>query len=112
MGDVLVCPYVHIKIGNIFEQSIADTDYDWLRVTMVSHDVNDITFGSGNGNETQLIKLYFKIDDVNDNFSAKSFRIPTFYNGNQGYYTYVSDDYLLDYKVYIDVKRNINDKNK
>jgi len=86
----------------LFEQSISDTDYDWLRVTMVSHDVNDVTFGSGNGNETQLIKLYFKIDDVNDNFSAKSFRIPTFYNGSQGYYTYVSDDYLLDYKVYID----------
>tara|TARA_B100000700_G_C14967776_1_gene819718 strand:- start:941 stop:1621 length:681 start_codon:yes stop_codon:yes gene_type:complete len=24
IGDVLVCPYVHIKIGNIFEQSLAE----------------------------------------------------------------------------------------
>ena len=31
-----------------------------------------------------------------------SFRIPTYYSGNTGYYTFVSDDYLLDYKVYID----------
>ena len=22
IGDVLVCPYVHIKIGNIFEKSL------------------------------------------------------------------------------------------
>ena len=24
IGDVLVCPYVHIKIGNIFEQSLKE----------------------------------------------------------------------------------------
>ena len=28
IGDVLVCPYVHIKIGNIFEQSLKEiVDY-------------------------------------------------------------------------------------
>jgi len=28
IGDVLVCPYVHIKIGNIFKQTIKEiTDY-------------------------------------------------------------------------------------
>ena len=28
IGDVLVCPYVHIKIGNVYEQSLKDiSDY-------------------------------------------------------------------------------------
>ena len=28
LGDVLVCPYVHVKIGNVFEQSLAEiTNY-------------------------------------------------------------------------------------
>ena len=95
--------------GNNYEESISDTGYDWLRITMVSHGhddnndgVPDKHFGSGDGNQAQLIKLKFRINDVVDNYQPRSFRIPTFYNGNQGYYTYVSDDYLLDYKVYID----------
>jgi len=91
------------------ETSAVDTGYDWLRVTMVSHgnDANgdgtpDKTFGSGNGNQAQVLKLKFRINDVVDNYQPKSFRIPTLYSGGSGYYTYVSDDYLLDYKVYID----------
>ena len=91
------------------EQSAVDTSYDWLRITMVSHGVDadsdgtpDFTFGSGNGNQAQILKLKFRINDVADNYEPHSFRIPTYYSGNTGYYTYVSDDYLLDYKVYID----------
>ena len=91
------------------EQSAVDSDYDWLRITMVSHGVDDnsdgtpdYTFGGGNGVEKQVLKLQFRINDVADNYQPHSFRIPTYYSGNTGYYTYVSDDYLLDYKVYID----------
>jgi len=91
------------------ETSAVDTSYDWLRITMVSHGVDadgdgtpDFTFGGGNGVQKQLIKLKFRINDVVDNYQPHSFRIPTYYSGNTGYYTFVSDDYLLDYKVYID----------
>jgi len=91
------------------EQSAVDSSYDWLRITMVSHGHDDDgtagpdkTFGNGDGNEAQLLKLKFRINDVADNYEPHSFRIPTYYSGNTGYYTFVSDDYLLDYKVYID----------
>ena len=96
------------------ETSATDTGYDWLRITMVSHGVDiaensgagdgvpDFTFGNGSGNQAQVLKLTFRINDVVDNYQPKSFRIPTLYSGGSGYYTYVSDDYLLDYKVYID----------
>ena len=91
------------------ETSAQDTSYDWLRITMVSHGNDadgdgtpDKTFGGGNGVQKQLIKLKFRINDVVDNYQPHSFRIPTYYSGNTGYYTFVSDDYLLDYKVYID----------
>ena len=91
------------------EQSAVDSSYDWLRITMVSHGHDDDgtagpdkTFGNGDGNEAQLLKLQFRINDGADNYEPHSFRIPTYYSGNTGYYTYVSDDYLLDYKVYID----------
>ena len=91
------------------EQSATSSDYDWLRITMVSHghdDNDDGTpdkkFGNGNGNEVQVLKLQFRINDVVDNYEPHSFRIPTLYDGGSGYYTYVSDDYLLNYKVYID----------
>ena len=91
------------------ETSAQDSGYDWLRVTMVSHGNDadsdgtpDKTFGSGNGNQAQILKLKFRINDVADNYEPHSFRIPTYYSGNTGYYTFVSDDYLLDYKVYID----------
>ena len=85
------------------EESITSSDYDWLRITMVSHGVDanndgtpDKTFGNGNGNQAQLLKLKFRINDVADNYEPHSFRIPTLYDGGSGYYTYVSDDYLLD----------------
>ena len=91
------------------EQSAVDSSYDWLRITMLSHGHDDDgtagpdkTFGNGDGNQAQLLKLQFRINDVADNYEPHSFRIPTYYSGNTGYYTYVSDDYLLDYKVYID----------
>ena len=84
------------------EKSEENNRYDWLRITMVSHNGEEFTFGNGDGNQTQLVKLNFKIEDVVDDFSARSFRVPTLYEGGEGYYTYVSDDYLLDYDVYID----------
>ncbi|MAK01811.1 MAG: hypothetical protein CMC17_04680, partial [Flavobacteriaceae bacterium] len=91
------------------EQSATSSDYDWLRITMVSHghDANsdgtpDKIFGNGDGNQVQVLKLRFRINDVVDNYEPHSFRIPTLYSGGTGYYTYVSDEYLLDYKVYID----------
>ena len=91
------------------EVSESNNRYDWLRITMVSHGRDDDsdgtpdkTFGSGEGNQAQLLKLYFKVDDVVDNFQPRSFRIPTLYSGGAGYYTYVSDNYLLDYDIYID----------
>ena len=91
------------------EQSATDTSYDWLRITMVSHGHDDDgttgpdkKFGNGDGNEVQILKLQFRINDVVDNYEPHSFRIPTLYSGGSGYYTYVSDDYLLPYKVYID----------
>ena len=95
--------------NTLVEESISDTRYDWLRITMVSHGVDadsdgtpDKTFGNGDGEEVQVIKFFFKINDVVDDFAPRAFRIPTYYDGTSGYYTYVSDDYLLDYKVYID----------
>ena len=84
------------------EISEVNNRYDWLRITMVSHNGNDFTFGGGDGVQKQLIKLNLKIEDVVDNFSPRAFRVPTLFNGGFGYYTYASDDYLLDYKVYID----------
>ena len=91
------------------EQSAVSSDYDWLRITMVSHGHDndgtagpDKKFGNGSGNEVRILKLQFRIEDVVDNYEPHSFRIPTLYSGGSGYYTYLSDDYLLDYKVYID----------
>ena len=84
------------------EKSEENARYDWLRITMVSHNGEEFTFGDGEGEQTQLLKMYFKIEDVVDDFSPRSFRIPTYYEGGEGYYTYVSDDYLLDYQVWID----------
>ena len=95
--------------NTLVEESIADTRYDWLRITMVSHGVDansdgtpDKTFGGGDGVEKQVLKLHFLINDVVDDFAPRAFRVATQYDGAEGYYTYVSDDYLLDYKVYID----------
>ena len=61
-------------------------DYDWLRITMVSHGVDadndgtpDKIFGNGDGNEVQVLKFFFRINDVVDNYEPHSFRIPTLY---------------------------------
>ena len=77
--------------------------YDWLRVTMVSHNGDSLTFGNGANVQTELVKFHFKIEDVVDDFSPRSFRVPTKYNGQTGFYTYVTDGfYATDYKLYID----------
>ena len=87
------------------EISVEDERYDWLRVTMVSHNGNEMTFGNGAGTQTELVKFHFKIDDVVDNFAPRSFRVPTLYSGQTGYYTYVTDGfYAADYKLYIDME--------
>ena len=62
------------------EKSAANNRYDWLRITMVSHNASVKTFGNGNGNQTELLKLHFKTNDVVDNFAPKSFRVATKYN--------------------------------
>ena len=94
---------------SLVEESITDTRYDWLRITAVSHGVDsdndgtpDKMFGGGDGVQKQILKLEFLINDVVDDFAPRAFRVATQYDGSEGYYTYVSDDYLLDYKVYID----------
>jgi len=85
------------------EKSAANNRYDWLRITMVSHDGTTHTFGNGTGNQTELLKLHFRVGDVNDNFQPQSFRVATKYEGSTGYYTYVTNgNYLTTYKVYID----------
>ena len=92
------------------EISQVNDRYDWLRVTMVSHGLDDdgdgnpdMTFGNGANVQTELVKFHFKIEDVVDDFSPRSFRVPTKYNGQTGYYTYVTDGYYAtDYKLYID----------
>ena len=85
------------------ELSVTDTRYDWLRITMVSHNGNVKTFGNGNGTQTELLKLHFKVNDVADNFAPKAFRVATKYDGSIGYYTYVTNGlYGSNYKVYID----------
>jgi len=85
------------------ELSVTDSRYDWLRITMVSHNGGVKTFGNGNGTQTELLKLHFKVNDVADNFAPKAFRVATKYDGSTGYYTYVTNGfYGSSYKVYID----------
>jgi len=85
------------------ELSATNNRYDWLRITMVSHNGNVKTFGNGNGNQTELLKLHFKVNDVVDNFAPKSFRVATKYDGSAGYYTYLTNgNYAANYKVYVD----------
>ena len=67
----------------MIEESIEDDRYDWLRITMVSHGVDDnendggdgtpdFTFGGGDGVQKQLLKFQFLINDVVDDFNTKS----------------------------------------
>jgi len=85
------------------EKSATDARYDWLRITMVSHNVGTHEFGGGDGVQKELLKLHFKVDDVADNFHPRAFRVATEYENNTGYYTYVTDgNYAVGYQVYID----------
>ena len=85
------------------EVSQANNRYDWLRITMVSHNGNNKLFSGNSGEQKELLKLHFRVGDVNDNFQPQSFRVATKYNGTTGYYTYVTNgNYLTTYKVYID----------
>ncbi len=85
------------------EISTSNNRYDWLRITMVSHNGNTKLFSGNSGEQKELLKLHFKIDDVVDNFAALPFRVATKYSGSTGYYTYVTNgNYLTTYKVYID----------
>ena len=93
------------------EISTSNSRYDWLRITMVSHNGQNKTFGgsitnaagqktNGTGQQKELLKLHFKVDDVVDNFAPKSFRVATKYGGSTGYYTYVTNGfYSSNYKV-------------
>ena len=54
------------------EKSEENARYDWLRITMVSHNGEEFTFGDGEGEQTQLLKMYFKIEDVVDDFKYRS----------------------------------------
>ena len=85
------------------EISVSDSRYDWLRITMVSHNVATHKFGGGNGVQKELLKLHFKVNDVADNFNPRAFRVATEYQGGVGCYTYVTNgNYLTAYKVFID----------
>ena len=85
------------------EISTSNNRYDWLRITMVSHNGGVKTFANGNGTQTELLKLHFKVDDVVDNFAPRAFRVATKYDGSTGYYTYVTNgNYATNYKVYIE----------
>ena len=85
------------------EISVSDSRYDWLRITMVSHNVATHKFGGGNGVQKELLKLHFKVNDVADNFNPRAFRVATEYQGGVGWYTYVTNgNYLTAYKVFID----------
>ena len=69
---------------------------------MVSHNATTHTFGGsitnssgqktdGSGQQKELLKLHFKVNDVADNFNPRSFRVATEYENNTGYYTYITN---------------------
>ena len=54
IGDVLVCPYVHIKIGNVFEQSLKEiTEYGFTIKQFSEHSSLCLA-----GEDTEFIKKY------------------------------------------------------
>ena len=77
IGDVLVCPYVHIKIGNVFKQSLKEiTDYgfrikhfrNYSPLCLAGEDINFIkNFNSTPG------KTIFKPVNAEDIFSKEDF---------------------------------------
>ena len=77
VGDVLACPYVHIKIGNVFEKSLKEiTDYgfrikhfrNYSDKCLAGEDLNFIkNFNSSEG------KSIFKPVDANKIFPKEDF---------------------------------------
>ena len=77
LGDVLACPYVHIKIGNVFKQSLKEiTDYgfrikhfrNYSPLCLAGEDINFIkNFNSTPG------KTIFKPVNAEDIFSKEDF---------------------------------------
>jgi len=60
IGDVLVCPYVHIKIGNIFEQSLKE-------IVEYGHSIKD--FRNYNplcmaGEDKEFVNKYLKTPNI------------------------------------------------
>jgi MoaA/NifB/PqqE/SkfB family radical SAM enzyme len=77
IGDVLVCPYVHIKIGNIFESSLKDiVDYGFSIKYFKNH--SDLCLA---GEDKEFIKRFmtksgqtiFKPALAKDIFSQEDF---------------------------------------
>ena len=77
LGDVLACPYVHIKIGNVFKQTLKEiTDYgfrikhfrDYSPLCLAGEDLNFIkNFNSTPG------KTIFNPVNAEDIFSEDDF---------------------------------------
>ncbi len=58
LGDVLVCPYVHIKIGNVFEQSLKEiTDYGFSIKYFRNH--SDLCLA---GEDKEFVSKYLQYD--------------------------------------------------
>ena len=58
LGDVLVCPYVHIKIGNVYEQSLKEIrDYGFS----IKH-FNEYSSLCLAGEKTEFIQKYMSYE--------------------------------------------------
>ena len=58
LGDVLVCPYVHIKIGNVYEQSLREiVDYGFSIKHFRNH--SDLCLA---GEDTNFVHNFMKKD--------------------------------------------------
>ena len=58
IGDVLVCPYVHIKIGNVYEQSLEEIrNYGFKIKYFNEHSALCLA-----GENTEFIKKYMSFD--------------------------------------------------
>ena len=54
LGDVLVCPYVHVKIGNVYEQSLKEiSEYGFSIKYFKNH--SDLCLA---GEDTEFIKKF------------------------------------------------------
>ena len=58
-GMFLVCPYVHIKIGNVYEQSLKEiSEYGFSIKYFANH--SDLCLG---GEDKDFVKKYMQRDD-------------------------------------------------